>query len=191
MSGMEFRKCAIPGCYEIAPLILRDARGHFVKTWRQADFAAAGLDFPHAEEYFTFSRKGVLRGLHLQAPPHDHWKIVCCVSGEALDAIVDLRKGSPTFGRSQTIALSGEKTSMLVLPPGIAHGFFVTGDHVLLHYTVSTGHAPDHDTGIRWDSAGIAWPGPATTISARDAALPTLADFPDLFRYRPEDHAGW
>jgi dTDP-4-dehydrorhamnose 3,5-epimerase len=191
MSGMDFRRCTIPGCYEIKPVILRDARGHFVKTWRQDAFAAAGLSFPHAEEFFTFSKRGVLRGLHLQTPPHDHWKVVCCVSGEALDAIVDLRRGSPTFGRSETVRLDGEAMTLLVLPPGIAHGFYVTGEHALLHYTVSTVHAPDHDAGIRWDSAGIAWPDPAPTLSARDAGLPPLSEFPDLFHFRAEDHAGW
>jgi dTDP-4-dehydrorhamnose 3,5-epimerase len=188
---MDFRRCTIPGCLEVAPAILRDGRGRFVKSWQRDAFAAAGVAFPHAEEYFTWSNRGVLRGLHLQAPPHDHWKLVCCVSGEVLDAIVDLRRGSPAYGRSETFTLSGETMKMLVLPPGIAHGFYVTGDHALLHYTVSTVHAPAHDTGIRWDSAGIDWPDPAPTLSARDAALQPFSAFPDLFRYRAEDHAGW
>ncbi len=124
---MKFLPCSIPGCLEIVPALQRDPRGTFAKTFHEELFAENGIAFRHAEEYFTHSERGVLRGLHFQVPPAAYAKTVCCVRGEVLDAIVDLRVGSPTFGRHETFTLSSDTMKLLYLPPGIAHGFFVTG----------------------------------------------------------------
>lgn len=180
---MKFIPCTIPGCFEIVPALLRDGRGTFAKTFHEPLFAENGLSFRHAEEYFTFSSHGVLRGLHFQVPPAGYAKTVCCVSGEVLDAIVDLRVGSPTYGQHETFTLSSDTMKLLYLPPGIAHGFFVTGENALMHYIVSETWSPEHDTGIRWDSAGIPWPSSTPVISERDGKFAALADFDSPFRF--------
>lgn len=180
---MRFDPCSIPGCRVMTPAVLRDARGSFVKTFHRGAFNEAGLDPAHVEEYFTWSRRDVLRGLHLQVPPQDYVKLVCCVAGEVLDAIVDLRVGSPTYGKHETFVLNGVDLKTLYLPPGIAHGFLVRSEEALMHYTVSATHAPECDTGILWSSAGIAWPTSAPMISDRDRRLPPLAGFASPFRW--------
>lgn len=180
---MRFLECATAGCFQIVPAVHRDGRGAFVKTYQKEPFVERGLDFPHAEEFTTLSRRDVLRGLHFQLPPMDYAKLVCCVSGEVLDAIVDLRVGSPTYGKFETFELSGDRMTSLYLPPGIAHGFLVTGDHALMQYTVSASHAPDLDTGILWDSAGIPWPTRAPILSDRDRGHAPLARFTSPFHY--------
>ncbi|HSN13943.1 MAG TPA: dTDP-4-dehydrorhamnose 3,5-epimerase family protein [Anaeromyxobacteraceae bacterium] len=185
---MRFDRCSIPGCLVVTPVVRRDARGSFVKTFHRATFAEAGVDPVHAEEYFTWSHRGVLRGLHFQVPPADGAKIVCCVAGEVLDAILDVRVGSPTYGKHETFVLSGAELKTLYLPPGIAHGFLARSDEALMHYTVSAAYAPACDTGILWSSAGIAWPVAEPLVSERDRAFPPLAAFSSPFRYAEAGH---
>lgn len=180
---MEIRETSIPGCVEISPKVLRDERGLFVKTFNQELFAERGLATHFAEEYYTFSRRGVLRGLHFQVPPRDHIKLVYCASGEVLDAVVDLRVGSPAYGRFETFELSAEKANMIYIPAGLAHGFYVTGSDGLLVYHVTTVHSPEHDTGILWSSAGIPWPDRNPFLSRRDREFVPLADFTSPFVY--------
>lgn len=175
--------CALPGVVELLPKLHRDERGDFIKTHHAPSFAALGLPFVLAEEYVTTSRHGVVRGLHLQTPPFEHAKIVYCAAGEALDVVLDVRLGSPAFGQHARFTLSAERGNVLYIPPGLAHGFCVTGESATLVYKVSSIHAPDHDTGVRWDSAGIDWPSTAPIVSARDKALPSLAAFVSPFRY--------
>jgi dTDP-4-dehydrorhamnose 3,5-epimerase len=185
---MRFDRCSIPGCLVVTPEVRRDARGSFVKTFQRALFAEAGVDPAHVEEYFTSSRGDVLRGLHFQVPPADGVKLVCCVVGEVLDAIVDLRVGSPTYGAHETFALTGAELKTLYLPPGIAHGFLVRSDEALMHYTVSAAYAPECDTGILWSSAGIAWPTAAPVLSDRDSRFPPLAAYSSPFRFPGSGH---
>lgn len=172
----------IPGCHEIVPAVFRDGRGAFVKTFHHDLFAAQGLVTEWKEEFYSVSRKGVLRGLHFQLPPHDHAKLVYCTDGEVLDAVVDLRKGSPTFGYSITKELKASTGNMLYIPSGLAHGFYVLSSSATMMYKTSTVHAPSHDSGIRWDSAGIAWPDEAPVVSERDSWLATLAEFNSPFK---------
>ncbi len=183
----EKRSCPLSGAYELLPSVLGDERGRFIKTYHEPAFAELGLPFVLAEEFLTTSQHGVIRGLHFQSPPHDHIKVVCCVVGEVLDVLLDLRVGSPTYGQHARFFLSAERSTVLYIPPGIAHGFCVTGpgDATLL-YKVSTPYAPAHDTGIRWDSAGIDWPISAPTLSERDRALPALSKFISPFRFHEE-----
>jgi dTDP-4-dehydrorhamnose 3,5-epimerase len=179
----EFRESAISGCMEIQPRIFVDNRGRFVKVFHERLFAERGLctDFP--EEFYSRSHRGVIRGLHFQLPPEDHVKLVYCVEGSALDAVVDLRRGSATFGRHAVFELSAEKANAVYIPRGLAHGFLVLSDEATLVYKVSAVHSPQHDTGIRWDSAGIQWPISNPIISLRDAALPALAELDSPFRH--------
>lgn len=180
---MERIATNLEGCWEIRPRLIADDRGTFVKTFHRATFEQWGLPTDFPEAFYSVSRRGVLRGLHFQLPPAAHAKLVTCVSGKILDAAVDLRQGSPTYGRHALLELSAEQANMLYVPVGLAHGFYALTDRATVLYNVTTMHAPALDTGIRWDSAGIPWPEPRPVVSARDAAFPSLSDFQSPFTW--------
>lgn len=172
---------SIPGCFEIIPNIFKDERGLFVKTFHQDIFEEHGLNTRWAEEYYSVSRQGVLRGLHFQLPPHDHVKLVYCLDGEVFDAVVDLRKGSPIFGRHATFRLSADRANMLYIPSGLAHGFYTLSETATMMYKVSTVYAPEYDAGILWKSANIPWPNMNPIVSARDQGFIPLDSFQSPF----------
>lgn len=174
---------AIPGCVELAFDARADDRGRFVKVVHAGEFAALGLRSDFVEQYYSTSGRGVLRGMHFQVPPHDHAKLAYCVDGEVLDAVVDLRVGSPTFGAHAVVRLGAERANAVYVPEGCAHGFVVLGESATLVYNVTSVHAPAHDAGVRWDTTGVEWPFAAPLVSPRDAALPALADFASPFTY--------
>jgi dTDP-4-dehydrorhamnose 3,5-epimerase len=180
----EVIQTTIPGCVEIRPRVVEDARGRFIKTFHQEAFAAMEMNTEWAEEYYSVSRRYVLRGLHFQLPPHDHDKLVYCTDGEIWDAVVDLRQGSPAFGRYGVFHLSGEEAAMVYIPKGIAHGFLALSERATVMYKVSTIYAPQHDSGILWNSAGIPWPIENPTLSERDRNFVPLAAFRSPFSYR-------
>ena len=180
---MKFIKINIPGCFEIHPNVLKDERGTFVKTFHHDIFYKYGLTTDFAEEYYSYSKKGVLRGFHFQLPPHDHIKVVYCVSGTIMDAIIDLRKGSPTYRQHAVFELSGEKANALYLENGIAHAFYVMSDFAIVMYKVTTVYAPKHDVGILWNSAGVPWPDDKPVLSGRDESFPPLGQFKTPFIY--------
>lgn len=176
----------MPGCYLLHGNRLGDARGDFLKLFHAPTLAALGLETAFAESYVSTSHAGVVRGMHFQRPPHDHAKIVCCLSGRARDGLVDLRRNSPMFGRSISLMLSADEPAMIYIPRGIAHGFAAHVDDTRLWYLVSSVHAPDADAGIHADSVGIDWwegagpslpPNFAPNLSARDQVHPTLAAY--------------
>lgn len=181
---MRVEETPIPGCYQIVPQVRRDGRGSFVKTFHKGVFQNHGLVTEFAEEYYSVSHKGVLRGMHFQTPPHEHFKIVYCLAGSVLDVIVDLRVGSPQYGNVATFDLSAEQGNMVYIAPGVAHGFYALTNNAIMQYKVTTVYAPEHDGGIRWDSIELAWPDSAPTISDRDRGFPALADFDSPFRFR-------
>jgi dTDP-4-dehydrorhamnose 3,5-epimerase len=180
---LALKETGLPGCLELQPRVFEDARGRFVKVFNRELFAAHGLETSFAEEYYSSSLPGVLRGLHFQTPPHHHAKLVYCVAGRVMDVAVDLRVGSPTYGRHALVELSMERGNAIYLPSGFAHGFYVPEGEATLVYNVTTGYAPESDAGIRWDSAGIEWPDAAPVVSERDAGFPSLAEFVSPFRY--------
>lgn len=180
---MNIIETTIPGCFEIHPDVIKDERGTFIKTFHQDIFSKHGLTTDFAEEYYSYSKKGVLRGFHFQLPPHDHVKIVYCVSGTIMDAIIDLRKGSPAYGQHAVFELSGEKANALYLEKGIAHAFYVVSDFAIVMYKVTTVYAPAHDAGILWDSAGVPWPDDMPVLSGRDKSFPPLSQFESPFIY--------
>lgn len=177
----QIRTLPLPGCVELLPRRLDDERGRFVKTFHRDAYRALGLATDFAEEYYSVSRRGVLRGLHFQRPPHEHAKLAYCVQGRIQDALVDLRVGSPAFGRHVTLELSSEAANLIYMPPGIAHGFCTLSEEAVVVYKVTSVHAPDADAGILWSSAGIPWAVGAPLLSARDQAHPTLAEFSSPF----------
>lgn len=178
---MKISETSIPGCLVVDVPVFSDVRGIFVKTFVKADFAGRGLACDFAEEYFTVSGKGVLRGLHFQTPPYDHVKVVSCLHGTVLDAVLDLRAGSPTFGCHELFELDGKSGRILYLPAGVAHGFLALSDDSLMAYKVTAGYSPSNDTGILWSSAGIPWPCNNPIVSERDSNFLPLARYESPF----------
>ena len=171
----------LKGCLKICPIVREDRRGAFVKTFHVDAFRELGLPTVFAEAYFSVSHRNVLRGLHFQTPPMAHEKIVYCTEGEILDAVVDLRCSSPTYGQHIVIPLRASEGTMLYIPRGMAHGFCTHSDNAVMMYHVTSVYAPAFDAGIRWDSAGIPWEIENPVISERDMAFPALADFVSPF----------
>jgi len=183
---MDIRPLRLPGCYEIRPPRLADQRGCFVKPFRSDVFRRLGMEVDFQEQYYSESVRGVLRGMHFQTPPTDHAKLVYCVRGHVLDAGIDLRRGSPTYGEHVVLELSSKKGNAVFLPRGIAHGFYVVDEQATVVYSVTSVHSPDHDRGVRWNSAGIRWPTTSPIVSERDAALPPLDGFDSPFIFEPD-----
>ena len=181
---MELRSTPIPNCYEIKLVPRQDRRGLFLKTFRVDFFEKYNLATNYQEEYYSISHQRVLRGLHFQKPPHDHVKLVYCVAGEIMDAVVDLRKGSPTFGQFQTFRLSAEKANMVYIPKGLAHGFYVLSESAIVMYKVTTTYAPGFDAGLLWNSVGIPWPNSDPILSERDRSFVPLSEFTSPFSFQ-------
>lgn len=178
----EFHETSLPGVFILTPGVFKDNRGVFVKTFHREAFLARGLEADFAEQFYSISRRGVLRGLHFQLPPHHHAKLVTCLNGTVLDAVVDLRTDSPCFGQHVTVTLSRRNARMIYIPRGCAHGFLSLTNNSLLLYNQTSVHAPHADAGIRWDSANITWPLDSPVTSIRDAGFPGLADFISPFK---------
>ncbi len=179
---MQIETTAIPGCRLISVQAHKDYRGSFTKPYAKEAFRRHGLPTEYAEDFFSVSKKNVLRGLHFQLPPHAHDKLVYCVDGTILDVVVDLRVGSPMFSRAIMTELDSDKFQMVLIPVGCAHGFYVLSESATTVYKVTTAHEPKYDSGIFWNSAGITWPCTSPIVSERDARLPTLHEFASPFR---------
>jgi dTDP-4-dehydrorhamnose 3,5-epimerase len=188
--NVQINTTQIPGCYQLTPTVFQDQRGRFVKTFHEQVFAEHHLQTNFAEEYYSVSHQGVLRGLHFQLPPQDHTKLVYCVQGQVTDVVVDLRVGSPTYLQAEVFDLSAEKANLIYVPPGLAHGFYVTSAIAIMIYKVTTTYAADYDTGIHWNSAGIAWTNPNPIVSQRDSEFPPLSAFQSPFVYNAVTHVG-
>lgn len=171
----------LPGVRLIKPKVFEDARGDFVKTFHVGLFHEIGIDFTPVEEFYSTSRKNVLRGMHFQLPPHDHAKLVYCVRGRVLDVLLDLRKDSPSYSCFTSAELSRENHYQFYIPSGVAHGFLALEDDSVMVYKTSTVHAPSHDAGIRWDSFGFEWGFEFPICSTRDLAFPNLSNFVSPF----------
>lgn len=155
-----------------------DERGVFMESFRADDWAKAGLP-PLLQDNLSRSRKNVVRGLHFQKEPHGVGKLVRCARGRVFDAVVDVRKGSPTFGKWAGLELTEEGNRCLWVPPGFAHGFCALSEDAVVTYKVTGYWSPGVDAGVRWNdpAIGVAWPVAAADalVSAKDAALPLLS----------------
>ena len=173
---MKVERTALPGVLILEPKVFGDARGFFMETWNRSRYAEAGLPGEFVQDNVSYSRHGVLRGLHYQSP-RAHGKLVHVLEGEVFDVAVDVRVGSPTFGRWAGATLSAQNRRQLWIPPGFAHGFCVTGETALFCYKCTELYAPEHEGSILWNdpAIGIAWPLEHPTLSAKDAAAPPLA----------------
>lgn len=181
---MNIQKTSVPGCYRIDPAVFKDRRGVFIKTMSKDVFKKLRLETSFAEEYHSASYNNVLRGLHFQTPPKEYIKIIYCVHGQVADAVVDLRVGSPTYGKFEMFDLNAENGSAIYIPPGLAHGFYVLSETAILIYKVSSLYSPEHDSGILWNSAGIPWPGKSPVLSERDSNFPAFSNFKSPFKFK-------
>lgn len=171
---MKVRPTAIPEVVLVEPTVFGDARGYFMETWHEEKFAAAGVGGRFVQENQSRSGAGVLRGLHYQIR-HAQGKLVRVVSGAIFDVAVDLRRSSPTFGRWVGATLSAENSHQLWVPPGFAHGFYVTTEAADVVYKCTDVYAPEHERTLAWNDADLAitWPlvgARPPTISTKDAA---------------------
>ncbi len=174
----KFTRLAIPEVILIEPQVFPDERGFFMETYKYSEFAAFGIREEFVQDNHSRSVKGVLRGLHYQRAPKAQGKLVRVVVGEIFDVGVDIRKGSPTYGKWVGERLSAENKRMLYIPPGFAHGFCVLSKVAEVLYKTTEEYAPEYDAGIRWNDPeiGIRWPIEHPILSQKDAALPRLRE---------------
>jgi dTDP-4-dehydrorhamnose 3,5-epimerase len=177
---MKITPTAIAGVLILEPKVFGDERGFFLESFNQQAFdAAVGAPVRFVQDNHSRSARGVLRGLHYQLPPHAQGKLVRVSQGAVFDVAVDIRPGSPTFGRWVGVELSGQNHRQLWLPPGMAHGFLVLSDSTDFLYKTTDYYAPQAEACIRWDdpALGIQWPaiGSAPTVSPKDAQGALLA----------------
>jgi len=178
---MKVTTTAIEGVLILEPRVFGDERGFFLESFNQKVFDdAVGHEVRFVQDNHSRSTKGVLRGLHYQLPPHAQGKLVRVTQGAVFDVAVDMRRGSPSFGRWVGVDLSGQNHRQLWLPPGMAHGFLVTSDSADFLYKTTDYYAPEAEGCVRWDdpAMGIPWPAldHAPMLSAKDASAPPLAD---------------
>ena len=178
---MKIIRTKIPGCYELLPKLQNDSRGIFVKTFHAPTFKKFGFKTLFKEQYYSISCKNVIRGLHFQSPPCDHAKLIYCACGEVMDVALDLRVGSPFYGKYISINLNAKKGNMIYIPSGFAHGFCSLQNNSILIYNTTTVYNPNKDTGIRWNTADIAWPIKNPLLSTKDMQLQDFKKFKSPF----------
>lgn len=184
---MEIIKSDIEGVVIIEPRIFEDSRGYFFESFSEREFVEKVCNTRFVQDNESKSSYGVVRGLHFQLPPHAQSKLVRVVEGAVLDIAVDIRRGSPTFGKYVAVELSAENHRQLFIPRGFAHGFAVLSETAVFQYKCDNYYAPQSEGAIAWNDAeiGIDWRIPADKVilSAKDMAHPTLAECNTLFDY--------
>jgi dTDP-4-dehydrorhamnose 3,5-epimerase len=174
---MKVTPMSLPEVLLIEPQRFGDARGYFLETWREERYREVGIALPFVQDNLSRSSRGILRGLHLQNP-NAQGKLVYVLVGEVFDVAVDVRVGSPNFGKWTGTTLSADDHRQLWIPPGFAHGFLVVSDVALFAYKCTTAYSARDELGVAWNdpAIGIPWPSGEPQLSAKDAALPRLAD---------------
>lgn len=184
---MKIHKCDIEGVVIIEPHIFADNRGYFFEAFSEHEFAEQVCNTHFVQENEAKSSYGVVRGLHFQLPPHAQSKLVRVVKGAILDVVVDIRKGSPTFGKHIAVELSAENHRQLFVPRGFAHGYSVLSKEAFVEYKCDNYYAPESEGAIAWNDATLAidWGVPAEKVilSEKDKHHPTLAECNTLFDY--------
>jgi dTDP-4-dehydrorhamnose 3,5-epimerase len=174
---VRFEELEIPGVFALELEPAGDRRGFFARTYSREEMDDHGIAFEVVQASVSFNeRRGTLRGLHLQRPPHEEAKLVRCVAGSVYDVVVDLRAGSATQFEWLAVELSAARRNALYIPPGLAHGFVTLEGGSELEYLISAPYAPSAAVGVRWDDPvfGIEWPLEPQVISERDAAFSDL-----------------
>jgi len=186
---MERIETSLPGVYELRPVIHRDSRGSFLESYHQAKFADLGIKGTFLQDNHSISSRGTLRGLHYQLV-HAQAKLCRVIEGEALDVAVDIRVGSPHFGKWASLRLSAKDQNQIYIPAGFAHGFLAMTEPVQFLYKCSDYYAPSDEYGILWNDPALAidWGALTPVLSQRDANNPRLADVQQQFlpRFSPK-----
>jgi dTDP-4-dehydrorhamnose 3,5-epimerase len=169
----------LPGCVVLEPQVFGDERGFFYESFNRDKLAALGLPPQFVQGNVSRSVRGVLRGLHYQWPK-PQGKLVSVLEGEVWDVAVDIRRGSPTFGRWTAVVLSAENKRHFWIPEGFAHGFVTLSDSALFNYVCTETYDREADAGVRWNDAALAidWPAASPLLSDKDAQLPLLSGLP-------------
>ena len=177
---MKVIETSLPGCVVLEPAVFGDARGVFFEAWNADRFGEHGLPVKFVQSNVSTSVKGVLRGLHYQWP-RPQGKLVSVLEGEVYDVAVDIRRGSPTFGRWEAVFLSAENRRQFWIPEGFAHGFAVLSERAVFSYLCTDVYVKESDAGVRWNdgSVGVDWPVSDPVLSGKDEAAPLLADIPE------------
>jgi dTDP-4-dehydrorhamnose 3,5-epimerase len=176
---MNVITCDILGLVVIEPKVFGDARGFFMETWNQQRYCDAGLDWNFVQDNLSFSRRGILRGLHFQNPK-GQGKLVYALQGEVFDVAVDIRKNSPTFGRWHGVTLSAENKKQFFVPAGFAHGFAVLSETALFAYKCTELYTPQNEMSLLWNDpdVGVKWPLENPQLSEKDIRGVRLKDIP-------------
>jgi dTDP-4-dehydrorhamnose 3,5-epimerase len=176
---MNVLTCDIAGLLIIEPKVFGDARGFFLESYNERRYREAGINAAFVQDNVSFSRHGILRGLHFQNP-NPQGKLLQVLQGEVFDVAVDVRRGSSTFGKWHGLVLSSENKRQFYIPPGFAHGFLVTSDSALFQYKCTELYSPKDEMAVRWDdpTIGIQWPMKDPLLSERDAKALRLQDIP-------------
>ncbi|MEW6214253.1 MAG: dTDP-4-dehydrorhamnose 3,5-epimerase [Nitrospirota bacterium] len=183
--SFSFKRLLIPEIILIEPVVFADGRGFFIETYKYSEFAKAGIKEYFVQDNHSKSVKGVLRGLHYQKNPKAQGKLIRSLRGRIFDVAIDIRKGSPTYGKWVSIELSGENNQMLYIPSGFAHGFLVLSNIAEIIYKCTEEYSPENDKGIIWNDPdiNIDWPVENPILSEKDRGLPRLIDADNNFYY--------
>jgi dTDP-4-dehydrorhamnose 3,5-epimerase len=184
--GAEFLEELFKDCGTISIPSFFDKRGSFIKPLHPSVFPSGIRPFEVRESFISQSARGVLRGMHFQVPPFEQWKLVCCLAGEVLDVVVDLRQGKGGYGKAAGVVLRGAQSGgpiqAMLVPPGVAHGFYTLSENAMLAYYVSCEYQREHDLGILWSSIDFSWPTDAPVLSDRDASFESFSNFVTPFK---------
>ena len=174
---MDIKETNLPGVLILEPKVFTDDRGYFLETWNSTRYEQAGIPGPFVQDNISFSKQGILRGLHFQYP-QSQGKLIQVLSGEVLDVIVDIRVGSPTYSQWVAEVLSESNHRQMYVPPGFAHGYCVTSETALFSYKCTDFYNPATEHGIIWNDPdiGIEWPIEQPVLSPKDAVYPRLKD---------------
>ena len=187
---MKKFETAIPGVYMIEPRLFKDTRGYFFESYNKNVYDREVAPISFVQDNESFSTRGVVRGLHFQRPPYSQAKLVRVIKGVVLDVAVDIRKGSPTYGKYVKAVLSEENKLQFFIPKGFAHGFAVLSDEALFQYKCDAFYEPSAEGGIRWNDPdlNIDWgiPSDQIILSAKDELHPLLKDFDSPFTFEKE-----
>lgn len=175
---MKIIPSKLAGVRIIEPVLFGDSRGYFLETWNARRYLEILGKVDFVQDNISFSRRGILRGLHFQNP-NAQGKLISVLAGEVYDVTVDLRRNSPTFGQWEAFSISAENKLQLFLPPGFAHGFQVVSETVLFHYKCTAPYSAASEHTLSWDDPdlGIPWPVPDPVLSAKDTGAKRLRDF--------------
>lgn len=180
---MDIKSTPIEGLLIIEPQVFTDPRGYFYESYNKEKFVSAGINIEFVQDNQSLSQKGIVRGLHFQAPPFDQGKLVRVIQGAVLDVAVDIRKNSPTYGQNFSIELSAQNRTMFYIPPGFAHGFETLEDNTIFLYKCTDVYNKQSEGGLLWNDAelGIKWQSSDPLISEKDKILPLFKDLVSPF----------